>query len=268
MLQHRGEVLVELEFLEVSRSALVSYGLALPKEFPMAYLGRLAQNLLLSIPPGFSRFGVFGGGKTLFGIGLSDAELVARLTRSAGRNLLRAQVRSMDGQPATFNVGEQYPIVTNGYFGPIQNPGLPVFTPPPAFNYENLGLSMKFTPRIHSSREVTLELEAEFKLLAGQAINGIPVLSTRKLQTKIRLENGEYGMVAGLMNASEARTISGLAGLSNIPVLGHLTRKTDHNDTGTELLIMIRPRLLAPAPESATSRPLFLGSESRWMTPL
>ena len=65
-------------------------------------------------------------------------------------------------------------------------------------------------------------MEAEFKLLGSGSFNGVPVISARKYQGKIRLRTSEYAVVAGLVSESEAKSITGLAGVTKLPLLGPL----------------------------------------------
>src|SRR5258708_23528212 len=94
-----------------------------------------------------------------------------------------------------------------------------VFTPPPAINFEDLGLTLKITPHIHGVDEVSLDIDAEFKLLGAGAVDGIPIISNRKYESKVRLVTGEWAVLAGLMTGSDARTITGIPILSAIPFL-------------------------------------------------
>ena len=54
----------------------------------------------------------------LWGFTIGNAELVASMSRSSTRTLMRSQLRSVSGQPATLHVGDRYPIQTNAYIGP------------------------------------------------------------------------------------------------------------------------------------------------------
>lgn len=259
----RAQVAVELELVEVDRSSVLSYGFSMPTEFPIAYLGG-AFHSRPSVAVGFARMLVFGGGRTLLGVGLADASAVASLNRSSGRTLMRAEIRALDGTAASFHVGDRYPIMSGSYMATGQ-PGL---LAPPAFNFEDLGLVLKVTPRVHGLDEVSLELEAEFKVLGGQSLNGIPVIKNRKLQSKVRLREGQWGVVAGLMNTSEARSISGVPGLSRLPGVGRLLRQNTRTSESTEVLVLLKPRLLNPPPPAAPLPALYLGSESRLRIPL
>jgi len=258
----RAQVAVELELIEVDRTSYLSYGLSLPTEFPIAYLGG-AFNSRPSIAAEFAHMLVFGGGKTLMGFGLADARAFANATRSTGRARLRAEVRALDGSAASFHVGDKHPVLSGAYLGG----GYSGYMIPPNFNFEELGLVLKVTPRVHGLEEISLELEAEFKVLGGQSINGIPVISNRKLQSKVRLREGQWGVLAGLVNISDTRTVSGFPFLSRLPLVGRLFRQNTRSSESTELLLLLKPRLISPPPVSPAPL-MHLGSESRLRIPL
>ena len=166
------------------------------------------------------------------------------------------------------HAGDKFPVMSSGYFGPTNFQNGQVYQPPPSFTFEDLGVTMKVTPHIHGMDEVTLELEAEFKVLSGQSLNGIPVISSRKLTSKVRLREGEWGVVGGLMTSSEARTIQGIAGLSQIPVLGQLIRSNTKDVNTIDVLMLIKPTLLNLPPDQFVSPPIWTGSDARPPTPL
>jgi hypothetical protein len=263
MLWDKAEVAIEMEFLEVSRNSSLDYGLRLPTSFPLVNFG----NAVPSIPAGFTKFLAFGGGRTLFGIGLTDAELFASMSRAATNTLLKTTIRSLEGQAATFHVGDRYPVLTAGYFGEVTNQGQ-VFTPPPSFQFEDLGVVLKVTPRVHGMEEITLEVEAEFKVLSGGSVNGIPIISTRKFQSAIRLKNGEWAVMSGLLSTVEARAISGIAGLASLPYLGALFRTNTKSESEGQTLILFKPRLVNLPTSEAVTRTLWTGAETRPLTPL
>jgi type II secretory pathway component GspD/PulD (secretin) len=70
------------------------------------------------------------------------------------------------------------------------------------------------------------------------------------------------------MSSTDAHSIAGIAGLSSLPVVGHLFKTTtDQRDT-TEILIVVKPHLLYPPPSEAVAIPIRVGSETRPYTRL
>ena len=266
LLHHRPEVSIEVELLTVRKNYLRTIGLRLPSSFPLVWLSELLGPTPKTLPPNFHFF-AFGGGLTYFGIGLSSAEAVATMEKSEGRNLARAEMRSVDGQPASMHIGDRYPVVTSGFLGtPPKTSGGDVYIPPPAFTFEDLGLILKVTPRTHGKDEVTLEVEAEFKLLTGAAVNSIPVIATRKFNSRVRVPFGDAAILGGLMAGADAKSLSGIAGLARIPGLGPLFRTETKSADDSETLLVLKPRLLSLPPTETVPRAVWTGTDTRGAT--
>ncbi len=264
MMRYPAVVSIEVEFLELTKASETSYGLSLQTMFPLVYFGDWFHSKP-SIPAGFTKFLTFGGGKSLFGIGVTDATMFARMSRSLGRTLLRTEVRATDGQAASIHVGDKYPIATSGFFGSITGNA---YSFPPQFNFEDLGLVLKVTPKVHGMEEVTLDFESEFKVLTGESFNNIPVIANRKLTSQIRLRTGEWAIVAGMLVSQDTRSVSGPAGLSLVPALGHLFREQTHNDDERQILLVLKPALLSVPPNQLPTQAVWTGSENRPAAPL
>ncbi len=267
LLAYRPEVAVDLEFIEMSQTDARKIGIDLTTQFPVVNFVKILKSMP-SIPQGVTRLALFGGGRTVFGVGLVDATVVAQMSKSNALSLMRSTIRSSDGQAATFHVGDKYPIVTSGFFGGPIATNAQVYTPTPSFNFEELGLKLKVTPKVQGPDEVSLEVEAEFKVLGGTALNGIPIIAERKLNSRVRLREGEWGIVAGVMSANEARAVSGVAGLAQLPVLGALFRTVDRERDNRVVLIMMKPRLLSTPPSEVATHEWWTGTESRPLTPM
>jgi hypothetical protein len=146
--------------------------------------------------------------------------------------------------------------------------GSPSYVPPPSFTFEDLGFSLKATPHIHGIEEVTIDVEAEFKLLAGTAVNGIPVVANRQIKSTVTLQEGEWATVAGLMTSSDARTITGIAGIATVPLIGRFLRQNNNSSDGSEVIVVIKPRLLTPPAGESVHETVRVGSEQRPFIPL
>jgi type II secretory pathway component GspD/PulD (secretin) len=253
LLSARPQVMIEVELLSAGKSLTTQLGLNLQASFPLAALRKTLTLGNMAWPE--------------FAIGITGARLVARADRSEVRTLYRAQIRAVDSQAASLHVGEKYPIMTLAYIGDTSGSG-EVFTPPPSFNFEDLGLVLKLTPKVHDQTEATFDIEAEFKLLGAGSLNGIPVISNRKFTTRVRLRFDEAAIISGLVTRNDLLTLSGPAGLINIPVIGGLLGQTDRVRDDVQVLLAIRPRLLTAPPTDALTRPIWTGSETRTRIPM
>ncbi len=127
--------------------------------------------------------------------------------------------------PASYHDGMRYPIVTT-QFSPLLNSSLlgqlgQNFTPPfPGVQYEDLGVTLKVTPSIQADKSMVLKFELQIRQLAAQAINGIPVISNREFTGSVNMQQGETAMLAGFIQSSDIRDITGLPGLGLVPTTG------------------------------------------------
>jgi general secretion pathway protein D len=250
---YRPQVTIEVQLISVSDSSALGFGLQLPSSFPVVNFSSFLHSSA-GIPAGFTKFLTFGGGLTTFGIGVTDAGLFATLTKTSAKNILTSQVTTTDGLPASLHVGQKYPVVTGGYYGTTTGTGQ-VFSPPPTVNFEDLGLVLKITPTVHSMDEVSLEIESEFKELSGGALNGIPIIANRKYQGRVRLMAGEWCVVAGLMNASETRTFSG--------IIGGVFGSHEHDTNNDRTLLVIKPHIMSLPPGEHVTQSVWIGTDTR-----
>jgi hypothetical protein len=256
----RAQVTIEVELIAITDRSDLSAGLRARSSWPLAFA---ANPTPFAFQPQTdpARMAVFGGGDTRIAITVIDGELFAALAHGQSRTLQRSLLRTLDGEPATLQLGDRYPVLTAGFFGPSDAGG---YRPPPTVNFEDLGVTLKVTPRVHNAREVTLEMEAEFKSLTGEAFNGIPVISQRRFASRLRAAFSETVLVAGVGSESFAQSWSGLPLLSLMPGLRSGSRALER----TQLLLAVRPRLESLPPVESPVWTLRTGSEARPLTPL
>ncbi len=250
LMVHRGQVAFEVELLSVNRHSTLDYGLRLQGAFNIV---PLVASVALGTLPGL------GG----FGLQLGSSTLVAGMTYNQTSVLLSSQLLSLDGQAATLHVGDRYPVITSGFYGEgADSPG--TYRPPPTVNFEDLGVVLKLTPRVHNAAEVSFQLEAEFQNLTGETQNGIPVISNRKFATAARMKFGETAVISGVVVDNISKSWSGLPILSLVPFLRINSRSEDR----TQLLLTVRPRLVSLPPTETPTVPIWPGTETRPVTPV
>jgi general secretion pathway protein D len=266
LMTRRPEVYVDVELVQLASQRDSRYGLGLQAMTQLVNFGGL-WNRAAAPPGGFNAFLTFGGGLTLFGFGITTATAFASMTDTQTTSVQSATVRSLDSQPAELLFGQRFPIQVQAYIG--EGAGSPdAFAPPPQIQFENLGLTLKITPRVHAGREVTLAVESDFKVLTGISLNGIPVIASRKYQGQVRLKEGEWAVGAGLTDVSDIRGRSGIAGVAEIPGLGVALRDNTRARASREYVLLLKPRVVNAGPLDAVTPPVWVGSETRPLPPI
>ncbi|MBZ5601106.1 MAG: type II and III secretion system protein [Acidobacteriia bacterium] len=257
----RPQIAVDVQFLSVEKNSSLNYGMQLPNEFSIVNFQGLT-----SLPNALRTVARLTGSSTPLALGITQASVFATLARSRSDNLLEAQIVSLDGQAATLHVGQRYPIITNGYYGDTTGTGQ-VYAPPPTVNFEDLGFVLKITPWIHDDDEVTLDIDTEFKVLGAQsAISGIPIIGSRKFTGKVRLKDGEWAVLAGLVQATDAVTKTGIPGLSEIPFFGKFFSQNDVEKASSEILLIFKPHLTTMPAWETVPPPIWVGTQTRPLT--
>ena len=221
--------------------------------------------------------GLFGNGLTLAGLFLGSSTSFNLALASTDTRLLDAlQVRSSNGQAASFRAGTRYPVVTAIYSSGISSSlagslsGLNIngtsvssllsqylgtsSVSVPQFQFEDLGITLKMTPHILQSDEVSVGLEMKIEALAGASINSVPILNNRTLTSTITIPGGQTAMLATLVNTTETKALNGLPGLSELP--GFQGTDQDREKDSTELLITITPHIVRSGALHIVSRRL------------
>ena len=106
-------------------------------------------------------------------------------------------------------------------------------------------------------------MDSEYKLLGAGSSNGIPVVSERKFQGKVRLQDGQWAVIAGLMQESDGDLRTGIPGLADLPWIGRFLRNNSISHNSTQLVIVLKPHLLDLPPWEDVSPPLWVGTDSR-----
>jgi hypothetical protein len=171
-----------------------------------------------------------------------------------------------DGSPdaATANAGANtVTIILNNttFAGGAQPAGTAAGASPlsayPGVTYEDVGLKIKATPRLHGDGEVSLQLKIEMKSLASKSVNGIPVIANRSIEQTVRVKESQTSILAGILDDQSTRTLTGWPYISNIPGLGRFLSNTAKTAQDTELMIVVTPRLVREAPRQ--TRMLYAG---------
>ncbi len=188
-----------------------------------------------------------------YSITLPSATVTALLTDSQTKIIDDPQIRMVDGQEAKLRIGERVPVATGSFqagvgVGTTGGAGLVNPLVNTQFQYLDVGVIVDVTPRIHpEDHEVSLKLSIEVSTVSGQQnIGGImqPVISTKKIEHDVRLQDGEVNVLGGLMERTNTKNLAGWPGLSQIPFLKYFTSDNKTETEDEEDLIVVTPHII------------------------
>ncbi|MGO9339159.1 MAG: hypothetical protein ACLPY1_16815 [Terracidiphilus sp.] len=244
---------------------IISSGLAAPGD-TLAILGILIASGQVSSSLFSGGFALFGGGITqsAFAPGTLTAnfDLNSSDSRQLDHMLLRmadAATTGTDSSAATIKSGTRYPIQTSSFSSLSGSlPNIAGLTGAgsssslssllgqlggsvpnvPQVQYQDLGLTLKATPKVMRNSDVALSIDMKIDALAGSSINGNPILNNRAYSGVVTLKPGSGIVVVSELDKSESRAISGVPGLSEIPGLNNITGKDTEKNSSTLLIVM------------------------------
>jgi general secretion pathway protein D len=241
----KGEVIIDLEIMEVSSTRLRQLGL----DFEQHIIGFRYSGTQESETGWLNLKDIDLSKRENYQITLPSA-LIQFLEQDVDTKIIsQPRLRGVEGEKIEYLVGDKIPIPRTT-FTPIAAGGVSQ-QPVTSFTYEDVGIDMKITPRIHFENEITLELEIKLRSLGGSGYADIPIITTREVKNIIRLKDGETNLLAGLLKDEERKTLKGIAGLKNIPVLGSLFSSTDQTIQQTDVILTITPHIIRTIPLSA-----------------
>ncbi len=259
--QGAQEVLLEVKFAEVNRTALQQLGVNI--------LSTGASNTIGTI--GTGQFGPAGtvdltgripGGNTGFSTNFPAVDplnlflfrpdlnlgvaIKALQTKSVLQILAEPNLIAVNGKEASFLAGGEFPV-------PIAQGGSNNAI---TIQYKEFGVRLNFTPTIMPNGNIHLLVKPEVSSLdfanalkfAGYVI---PSLTTRRASTELELQDGQSFVIAGLMDNRAVRDMSKIPGLGDIPILGNLFKSRTINKTKDELMVLVTARRISPSTSPA-----------------
>jgi pilus assembly protein CpaC len=186
--------------------------------------------------------------------GSVDLLVTALETKGLVRRLAEPNLIALSGDAARFLAGGEFPV-------PIPNTttnGFPTVT----IQYKPFGVELAFVPTVLSRGVINLRVEpsvSELDFANAVTIQGtqVPALTRRDARTTVELRDGQSFAIAGLLQTRNRQDVSQLPWIGSVPVLGALFRSASYQQQETELVIVVTPRLVAPAvPGQTLASPL------------
>src|SRR5580693_1956316 len=176
----------------------------------------------------------------------------AVLTDTFTKIIQNPELRSVDGQQAKLKIGDRIPIATGSFqagvgVGAVGTAGLVNPLVNTQFQYQDVGVNIDMTPRVHPNHDVSLKIKIEVSSVTGTStIGGIsqPIISQRVVEHDIRLGDGQAYILGGLIERTDTKTLNGWPGLAKIPVIRYLFSSDNVEHEEDEVLIMLIPHIV------------------------
>ena len=257
------EVLLEVKFAEVDRTAMTQLGINMFSTGAGNTIGTVTTGQYggitvgaISNPTNGNGTGTATGTTTVSNL-LNlfffnpQVHLGAVIEALHQKNLLQILAEpnlvAVNGKEASFLAGGEFPF-------PVVQPGaggLATVT----VQFREFGVRLKFTPVIQPNGNIHMHVTPEVSTLDfadAVSVSGtlIPAISTRKADTEFELEDGQSFVIAGLMDNRVTDIYNKVPGLGDIPILGAFFRSKSAQKSNSELMVLCTARRVSPSSQA------------------
>ncbi len=268
------EVLLEVEVLEIKRSRFLELGIQYPSQFTV-----------LNIVPAPTTTSATGGVvvsttnattttsqltvdtlRSLRGssIGVSpNPALNVRKDESDTNILANPRIRVKNREKARIHIGDRVPVITTTS---TANVGVSA-----SVSYLDIGIKLEVESNVYLENEVGIKVGLEVSNIVREVTSSTGTLTyqvgTRSAATTLRLKDGETQALAGLINDEDRKSANKIPGLGDLPLIGRLFSNNRNDQTKTEIMLLITPRIVRNLiqPSAATTE-FASGTESEATT--
>jgi general secretion pathway protein D len=181
-----------------------------------------------------------------FAVALPSALLQAALSDTKTKVLQAPQLRMVDNVKAELKIGERQPTATGSFQPGIGGVGInPLVNT--QFNFIDVGVNVTMQSHVHDNGDVSMHIDLDISTVSGHVnLGGIdqPIIGQRKISHDIRMHEGEINLLGGLTNLQESKQVTGIPGLSSIPLLRRLFSGETVDKERDELMIVIVPHIV------------------------
>ena len=240
------QVLIEAKILDITSSDLRAIGVTYNVDYQPAgstkglfsRKTKFQEELDTTVSLAEESTSLSGGQITLNTLALKGVTLQATLdalVRDGKATLLASpSIAVINGQEARIVIGERFPYKerTQTTSGTTETT-----------KFVDIGTSLKVNPQINDDGYITLSLHPEVSSLVS-ALDAGPRVATREADTTVRIKAGETLVIGGLIRQTDNRSEDKIPVLGDIPILGHLFKRSERDVQQTELAVFITPKIL------------------------
>lgn len=186
-----------------------------------------------------------------------NVTLQALINEGKARILSRPSITTMSGKTANILIGGRIPIPVSDGNGNV------------SIDWHEYGVKLQIEPVVDSEDKITSKVHAEVSTLDyshGVKIDSfsVPGIATREAESEVNVRSGMTMAIGGLINSEDAKIVSKIPLLGDLPIIGRFFRHTSNTRDKREVIILITPTLVAddtPAPMSRRMKESYEASE-------
>jgi pilus assembly protein CpaC len=180
---------------------------------------------------------------TMFGIATSLTSMLDFLENNGDSwTLAEPQLSCKSGSDAKYVVGGEIPIAVSSGLGMS------------SVVYKEYGVIMEFHPVTDDEGNITSKIVVEVSepdpTLSSQ---GLVAFRKNRTETQVSMRENETLVISGMLQNTGSRSVAGVPGVSELPVIGALFRSKQFQNDRTELIVLVTPRAASPHSETSTA---------------
>ncbi|WP_319369869.1 hypothetical protein [uncultured Ilyobacter sp.] len=177
------------------------------------------------------------------GLGLLGSDQFSAVYRnivedSSTEILAKPVITTLNGKKAKIELTEEVPYKELEY---ISDSGDATST---SYEFKDVGITLEVTPLITDDGMIRIEVTPQISEVTGFTDDGVPYVSSRKVETNVIVRNGQTLAIGGLIKDTKSITSTKDPFLSKIPILGYLFKSASNEKSKTNLMIFITPKII------------------------
>lgn len=267
-MEHPSQIRLEAQIIEINSDYTKNLGIQYWSQTPGANSssGSSSNNPNNNITVGTA--GLFYGGEDFSStrkhggwlgshVANVNVTLQALINEGKARILSRPSITTMSGKTANILIGGRIPIPVSDGNGNV------------SIDWHEYGVKLNIEPVVDSEDKITSKVHAEVSTLDyshGVKIDSfsVPGIATREAESEVNVRSGMTMAIGGLINSEDAKIVSKIPLLGDLPIIGRFFQHTSKSRDKRELIILITPTLVAddtPAPMSRRMKESYEASE-------
>jgi type IV pilus assembly protein PilQ len=197
---------------------------------PATTLSMAAVNLPAAVAG--PTLGIVFGGAT----GFLEAQIAALESNNRGKLISSPKVVTMDNVKAIIKQGADVPYVT-----PASG------NSPATVTFKEAVLKLEVKPKITDEGKISMEIIASNDVpdyTKATILQGNPPINKNDMESTVVVQDGDTVVIGGVSTTNEQKLVTGVPWFQKIPILGWLFKTENVDNTNTQLLIFITPKIL------------------------